>query len=88
MAAIGETMDNTNAFRGLNFRVRPRRIPARVLIVGAAFLVFTLTWWVVPNGAFYWLFSPILLMLVWVASYGWRPAVARLIEFLQFLEER
>jgi len=27
-------------------------------------------------------------MLVWVASYGWRPAVARLIEFLQFLEER
>lgn len=81
-------MNQTNAYTGLNFRARTRRIDPHVLTVGGGFSIFALMWWIVPSNALFWLFSPILLVLLWMANYGWRPAVARVIKFLQFLEER
>jgi hypothetical protein len=80
-------MNNTNPFANLNFDLRRRRMPARLLAVGAAFILFTLIWWIVPNNGLYWLFLPIFLGLTWAASYGWRPAVSGLIEILHSLLE-
>ncbi len=80
-------MNQADFYRGLNFRAHSRRIPGRALIAVGAFSGFTLMWWAVPPAVFYWLFLPILLILVWMASYGWRSAVAQLIKFLQSLED-
>ncbi|MGA7193993.1 MAG: hypothetical protein WBW94_10200 [Anaerolineales bacterium] len=80
-------MNNTNPFSNLNFRVRPRKVSAQVIALGVAFVAFTLIWWIVPQGALYWLLLPVMLCLVWAASYGWRQAVSALIEFLHSLLE-
>jgi hypothetical protein len=78
-------MNNSNPFSNLNFAVRPRRIPARPVAVGAAFLTFTGLWLIVPHSVLYWLLLPVVLGLTWAASYGWRPAVFALVEILTSL---
>ena len=80
-------MNDASAYRGLNFNLRRRRVPQRLLFVALCFVMFTVLWWIVPYNAIYWLLSPFLLILVWMASYGWRPAVAHLVKFLQSLEK-
>lgn len=80
-------MDQTDAFRGLNFDLQRRRIPGRVIAVVVALVVFTIAWWIIPPEALYWLLAISLAVIVWVASYGWRPAIAHLIRFLQTLEQ-
>ena len=78
-------MNNSDLFGNLNFRVRPRRVPVRLWAVAAAFLIFTLLWLIVPQSGLYWLLLPVVLSLTWAASYGWRPAVAALIQLLHWL---
>lgn len=80
-------MNHTNPFSNLNFDLRRRAIPTRLLAVGAAFIVFTFIWLIVPQDVLYWLLLPVVLCLTWAASYGWRQAVAVLIEFLHSLLE-
>ncbi len=80
-------MNGSNPFSSLRFEVPRHAVPQRVLVVGAAFVVFTLLWLIVPHGALYWLLIPVILGLVWAASYGWRPAVFALVEFLHSLLE-
>lgn len=81
-------MDKTDAFRGLHFDLRPRRISRRVSTVVAVGAIFTLMWWIVPHAALYWLLLPPVAILTWMASYGWREAIAILIRFLQSLEQQ
>ena len=78
-------MNNSNLFGNLNFRVRPRRVPSRLLAVATAFGIFTLLWLIVPQGGLYWLLLPFVLGLTWTASYGWRPAVAAWMDLLNWL---
>jgi hypothetical protein len=80
-------MNNSNPFSNLNFDLRSRRIPARLLVIGAAFIIYTAIWLIVPQNGLYWLLLPVVLCLTWAASFGWRPAVVGLIEFLHSLLE-
>jgi uncharacterized RDD family membrane protein YckC len=78
-------MNRSSPFSNLDFSTRARAIAPRVLAVGAAFFLFTLLWLVVPHGILYWLLLPVVLVLTWMASYGWRPAVFWLVEYLDSL---
>jgi hypothetical protein len=79
-------MDRSEEYRNLNFAVHRQRPSVRMLTIGGAFLFFTVMWWILPGAAFYWLIMPVFLVLVWMASYGWRPAVAILVHLLQLVE--
>ncbi len=80
-------MNNTNPFSNLNFDLHPRKVPIRLMAIGAAFVIFTLLWLIVPQNGLYWLLLLIILCLTWAASFGWRPAVVVLIELLRSLLE-
>jgi hypothetical protein len=84
----GAEMNSSRPFSNLNFSVNRRPISSRLIAVGVAFVAFTLIWLVVPDGGLYWLLLPVILGLAWAASYGWRLALASLIQFLRFLLER
>lgn len=80
-------MKQTNDYRGLRFE-RPthltrNRLAAVVLVSG----LFTVLWAVVPHSALYWLLLPTLAILAWMASYGWRQALAAIHQLLHRLEE-
>ena len=80
-------MNRTAPFRNLQFEGRPRSVPRRLVAIGIALAVFTGLWIVVPRSGLFWLLLIALAALVWVASFGWREAVARLIELLVRLEQ-
>ena len=80
-------MNNSHPFTNLHFDVRRHPISPRVMAIGVAFAIFTLLWLVVPSGAQYWLLLPLILGLAWAASYGWRPALFVLVEYLHSLLE-
>ena len=79
-------MNKSNAYHGLNFNLRRRRIPSRIITVAATMVIFTLIWWVIPHSTLFWLLLPILAGLSWMASYGWRQGISILVRFLQNLE--
>jgi hypothetical protein len=81
-------MNQTDPFRNLNFEFRRSRPTPRLLTLGAAFIIFSLLWLIVPSGILYWLLLPVILGLTWAASYGWRPAVVTLVDFLNSLLQR
>jgi hypothetical protein len=56
-------MNNSNPFINLNFDIHRRTIPGRVLAIGAAFIIYTAIWLIVPQGALYWLLLPVVLCL-------------------------
>jgi len=70
----------------LRFERRPRPLPYRAIAVGVSLGIFTLLWMLIPPNALYWLLLPLLAVLVWVASYGWRQSLAVLITLLHQLE--
>jgi hypothetical protein len=80
-------MNQTDPFRNLNFSVRQRQLPARLIAVIVALVIFTILWRAIPGDALYWLLTLILAVGVWLASYGWRQAITHLIRFLQTLEQ-
>jgi hypothetical protein len=53
----------------------------------AGLAVFTILWWVIPHDALYWLFAPLLAIMILMASYGWKEAIANLVSFLHYLEQ-
>jgi hypothetical protein len=80
-------MDSSNLFSNLNFDLRRRRLPVRLLVIGATFIIYTVIWLIVPQTGLYWLLLLVVLCLTWAASFGWRSAIVGLIEFLQSLLE-
>ena len=79
-------MEDPSSYRGLNFSDERRRVSRRLIGVVVAGAVFTLAWWILPHAALYWLLLPPVVILAWMASYGWREANAHLIRFLESLE--
>jgi len=80
-------MDKTDLYRGLRFDRQLSTVPRRLIPVGIALVLFTLLWLVIPPVALFWLLLLGLVVLVWMASYGWRQAVAALIALLRRLEQ-
>lgn len=79
-------MNNSNAYRGLDFNLPSRKISPRIITVVSTLIIFSLIWWVIPHNILFWLLLPILGGLSWMASYGWRQGISILVRFLQNLE--
>lgn len=79
-------MDNS-VFSNLRFDRQPRSVPRRLFLMGLTFLLFNLLWWQVSETTLYWLLLSLLGGLVWVASYGWRGALAALHDLIHRLEQ-
>lgn len=74
-------------YAGLRFE-RPRRsIPSRMLGIGLTTLVFNLLWWRASHETLYWVLLVGITLQGWVASFGWRKALAALHELLYRLEQ-
>jgi len=80
-------MNQTKTFHGLRFERPMRRVPRRILLVLGAIVITGLLGWLLPPGMFVGLMLLAVGLLTWLASYGWRPAVATLITLLHRLEE-
>jgi len=74
-------------WRELQLDRRSSRVNWRLVSVGAATVIFTLLWIAVPHGLLYWITSLLLAVLVWLASYGWREALARIHNLVHHLLE-
>ena len=70
---------------GLRFARQSRPASGRLVSVGLALVIFTLLWVLVPHSTLYWLLLPLVMVLVWMASYGWRQALASLHELIHRL---
>lgn len=83
-------MDRRRAFYENNVRFEhdPRPFRRRLLITGAAVVLFTLLWVFVPHGVLYWLLLPVLILLVWLASHGWRWALNAMERAIGHLQQR
>ena len=80
-------MDRKESYTGLRFERRSETFPRRLIPIGVALACFTLLWWLVPHSTLYWLLLPLVGLLTWVASYGWRSAAVALHDLLHRLEE-
>jgi len=80
-------MKQTYDYQGLRFARPTHRTMNRLIVIGLILGLFMVLWAVVPVSTLYWLLLPGLAILAWMASYGWRPALAALRRFLQHLEE-
>ena len=78
-------MNDHRNFQGLRFE-RPRRVPHKLIALVVTLLVVFALWSWLSHQALIWVLLPLGLMLVWVASYGWRMALAELIRWLRRLE--
>ena len=79
-------MNTKNDYGGLRFERPNRWITGRLVTVGITLITFIILWRTVSSNALFWLLLLTLTTLVWVASYGWRAALAAVIEFLNNLE--
>ena len=70
---------------GLRFARQSRPASRRLVSVGLAVVIFTLLWVLVPHSTLYWLLLPLVMVLVWIASYGWRQALVSLHELIHRL---
>jgi len=79
-------MNETNAYRGLRFDRQTQRLSPRIIAVAVAIAIYTAIWWLIPSNILYWLFLLPVVILVWMASYGWRKSISELIRFLKTIE--
>ena len=77
---------NESSYRNLRFD-QPHWTPSRRMIaVVLIVIVFSLFWKFIPQTALFWLLAPLIAMLGWISTYGWRTALVELIKFLSQLE--
>ena len=81
-------MNNNEFYKNLRFETRSRPAPRHLIAVGSAIGVFILLWFTIPQNALFWVLLPLVGLLVWVASYGWRRALATLHELVHRLEQQ
>jgi hypothetical protein len=84
----GGLMFNRNPYENFDFRPRRPRISTPMTIQAIGLGGFIFLWWLIPHGILFFLILPVLAALILAASFGWRQALARLIEFLQAIENR
>lgn len=80
-------MFDRNGFEGFDFNRRRNPLPRLLVIEAIGLGLLLLLWWLVPPALLFCLLMPSVAALIWVASFGWRQALARLIEFLQSFED-
>lgn len=80
-------MEDNTTYRNLRFERRHWSFPRRWIPIIMATVLFTLMWGLIPHNAMYWLLAPLVTALAWIATYGWRQALASLILFLHRLEQ-
>ena len=80
-------MENPETYNSLRFERRRWNLPRRLIFVSIAIIVFTLLWKWLPQEILFWLLIPIMGVLTWMATYGWRQVLASLIVFLHRLEQ-
>ena len=80
-------MNWTEESLNLRFERRRRALPHWLIPVGLTLALFTLLWMLVPHSVLYWMLLPLLGVLAWVATYGWRQSLATLIALLHRLEQ-
>ena len=81
-------MNKVPTYQNIRFDRRiPRPFLKRALIVCLAIIISTVLWRSLPIGTQYWMWMPLVAILTWVASYGWRQALSSLIVFLRRLEQ-
>jgi len=78
-------MDKARPYQGLRFERTMRAISPRLAAIAIAIAVFGLLWWLVSPGGLFWLLLLSVIVLTWVASFGWRQAVSALVAFLERL---
>ena len=79
-------METMNSYHNLRFAAR-RHWPQRLIPIGLALVLFTLLWRFMAHNILYWLLLLAVALLVWVASYGWRQALATLHNVIHRLEQ-
>ena len=79
-------MDWTGPDIKLDFDGRPQAASSGIISVVLSVVLFHLLWRSLPASTMYWLLLPLLAILVWVAGFGWRQALAALIALLLRLE--
>ena len=76
-------MDDHQKYQGLNFeRVKPS-VPSALVSIIAVSLVFSAVWLVLPRQASFLLTLIAVVILTWMASFGWEDALESLIRFLE-----
>ena len=76
-------MDDHQKYQGLNFeRAKPQLSSALVSIIAVS-LVFSAIWLVLPRQASFLLTLIAVVILTWMASFGWEDALESLIRFLE-----
>ena len=71
-----------DVYRGLRFERRVSTVPGRLIALVLSLALFSVLWVLVPQSALYWLLLPLVAVLTWVASYGWRRALVALHDLL------
>ena len=80
-------MNNTRSYRGLRFETQPRSAPRRLIAIGVSIGIFILLWFVASPNALFWAGLTLIGILAWVASFGWRQALAALHDLIHHLED-
>ena len=83
----GGQMNNFNDFGNLHFEDQSSSPTRRIIFIGSVMGGFTLLWILVSHNTVFWLVLLSLAILGWVASFGWRQALATLHEFIHRLEQ-
>jgi len=76
-------MENKNIFSNLNFRKWVRRRNQRLMLFIISFLSYLIIMWIMPASTLVTILLFIVPILIWIASYGWRPALNQVIRYLQ-----
>ena len=80
-------MDWTESSQNLRFEHRRRPLDRRPIAIAAVVASFSLLWLAVPDGVRFWLLLPLVILLAWLATYGWRKALHILIKALSHIEQ-
>ena len=80
-------MHDPNTYHGLRFARSQGLAISKRWAIPASLLLFTLAWWLIPHVTLYWLLLAMFGILLWVASFGWRQALAALHDLLHRIEQ-
>lgn len=66
-------------------RTRPA-LPYRLIAIVVVGALFAVLWAVIPQVTLFWVLLPVILVITWLASFGWRTGLKTLGQFINRLE--
>ena len=76
-------MDEQELFQGLNFERKKPQLSRTFVSIIATAMAFTAVWLVLPRQATFLITIVAIVILTWMASFGWEDALEALIRFLE-----